>query len=343
MTALPPAGWYPDPEDATRSRYWDGATWTQRPPPAGPGSGLTIALGVCLTLLGVGVGPVAGLALLSGKPTDWSPQATEGADTIWRGYFAATLALGVVALVLGVRTLLRRSAHPAFSLVTGIVTMIIGLAGLLLGFAAVGNGDDMSTPLTLFGAGALITAGALAVTAFSVSVLVSRRARSRAGLPPAGTWPPAVAFGSDARPGDLGLRFLARLFDSVLIIVIAAVPEVLRAADVWQGNWYLSAFIPLAGGLAFVYFVVLEVSLGTTAGKKLLGLRVHGPAGAAKPTVRQSAIRNAVTLIAIIPTVGFLLVFAACIVIAVTIQSSPTAQGKHDELAGGTQVVEAHR
>jgi hypothetical protein len=29
----------------------------------------------------------------------------------------------------------------------------------------------------------------------------------------------------------------------------------------------------------------------------------------------------------------------AIIVIAVTINSSPTKQGKHDELAGGTQVV----
>ncbi len=343
MTMLPPAGWYPDPEGAKRSRYWDGATWTQRPPPAAPGSGLAIALGVCLTLLGVGVGPVAVLPLLSGKPTDWNPQATEGADAIWRGYFGAILALGVVALVLGVRTLLRRSVRPAFSLITGIVTTIAGLAGLLLGFAAVGNGDDMSTPMLLFGAGALITVGALAVTAFSVSVLVSRRGRARAGLPPAGTWSPSAEFGSDVRPGDLRLRFLARLFDSVLIIAIAVVPEVLRATDVWRGNWYLSASIPLAGGLAFVYFVALEVSLGTTAGKKLLGLRVHGPAGAAKPTVRQSAIRNAVTLVALIPTVGFMLVFAACIVIAVTIQSSPTAQGKHDELAGGTQVVEAHR
>jgi hypothetical protein len=29
----------------------------------------------------------------------------------------------------------------------------------------------------------------------------------------------------------------------------------------------------------------------------------------------------------------------AIIVIAVTVSSSPTKQGKHDELAGGTQVV----
>jgi len=41
----------------------------------------------------------------------------------------------------------------------------------------------------------------------------------------------------------------------------------------------------------------------------------------------------------IIPFIGGLLGVVAIIVIAVTINSSPTKQGKHDELAGGTQVV----
>jgi len=27
--SLPAAGWYPDPADATRIRWWDGQTWTQ--------------------------------------------------------------------------------------------------------------------------------------------------------------------------------------------------------------------------------------------------------------------------------------------------------------------------
>lgn len=48
MTALPPEGWYPDPQDGARSRWWDGAKWTdatrhatgtetaiEMPPPAG--------------------------------------------------------------------------------------------------------------------------------------------------------------------------------------------------------------------------------------------------------------------------------------------------------------------
>ena len=56
--------------------------------------------------------------------------------------------------------------------------------------------------------------------------------------------------------------------------------------------------------------------------------------------MQQSAIRNSFTLLSVIPVSS-----AACwhsspyIVIAVTINNSPTKQGKHDELAGGTQVV----
>jgi hypothetical protein len=46
-----------------------------------------------------------------------------------------------------------------------------------------------------------------------------------------------------------------------------------------------------------------------------------------------------VDLAHIIPFIGGLLTLVAVIVIAVTINSSPTKQGKHDELAGGTQVV----
>jgi uncharacterized RDD family membrane protein YckC len=95
----------------------------------------------------------------------------------------------------------------------------------------------------------------------------------------------------------------------------------------------------ISGLIPFAYFVGFEVSQGWTPAKKLLGLSVHGPGGAAKPTAQQSAIRNAFMLLSVIPFVGWLLGLIADIVIAVTINSSPTHQGKHDQLAGGTQVV----
>lgn len=36
MTQTAPAGWYPDPENSTRQRYWDGAAWTQNVAPTSP-------------------------------------------------------------------------------------------------------------------------------------------------------------------------------------------------------------------------------------------------------------------------------------------------------------------
>ncbi len=44
-SSLPPAGWYPDPHDATAQRYWDGARWTEQVARAGA-SGPTTAASV---------------------------------------------------------------------------------------------------------------------------------------------------------------------------------------------------------------------------------------------------------------------------------------------------------
>ena len=145
-------------------------------------------------------------------------------------------------------------------------------------------------------------------------------------------YPPA---GSHGRPGGLGTRFFARLIDGILInIVVFVVSLFLFDRDYW---WLVTGLF--SGVLMFGYFVLLEVTQGATLGKRLLGLTVHGPDGASRPDATQSAIRNSFTLLAILPYLGPLLAFIAYVVIAVTISGSPTKQGKHDELAGGTQVV----
>ena len=130
------------------------------------------------------------------------------------------------------------------------------------------------------------------------------------------------------------MRFVARLIDGIIVNVVAF--AVALAIGALTNYWVTGLF---SGLLMFVYFLAFETTQGWTPGKKILGLSVRGPAGAPKPDVQQSAIRNAWTLFNIIPFIGGLLVLVAVIVIAVTINSSPTKQGKHDELAGGTQVV----
>jgi uncharacterized RDD family membrane protein YckC len=134
--------------------------------------------------------------------------------------------------------------------------------------------------------------------------------------------------------GDLLPRFFARLIDGIIVGIVGFV--VGFVTDTWSNVMVTGLF---TGVLMFGYFVAFEVTQGWTPGKKLLGLSVHGPAGAPKPDLKQSAIRNLFTLLPIVPFIGGLLGVIAIIVIAVTISGSPIKQGKHDELAGGTQVL----
>jgi uncharacterized RDD family membrane protein YckC len=135
-------------------------------------------------------------------------------------------------------------------------------------------------------------------------------------------------------PGDLVPRFFARLIDGILVNIVVFVLSMFLFRD----DWFLVTGL-FSGVLMFGYFVLLEVTQGTSVGKRLLGMRVLGSGGRPKPVFYQSAMRNSFTLLAAVPYVGSLLAFIAYIVIAVTINASPCKQGKHDELAGGTQVI----
>jgi len=132
------------------------------------------------------------------------------------------------------------------------------------------------------------------------------------------------------------VRFGARIIDGILVGIVAGILAMIFGAT---SNILVTGLF--SGVLMFAYFVAMEVTQGRTLGKMLLGLSVHGPGGASKPDVKQSAIRNAFTLLTIVPYIGGLLAVIAYVVIAVTINGSPTKQGKHDELAGGTQVVKS--
>lgn len=149
-----------------------------------------------------------------------------------------------------------------------------------------------------------------------------------------GGYYPSMPPATYGRPGGLGERFAARFIDGLLVGVLSFILALIFGAS---SNIMVTGLF--TGLLTFIYFVALEVTQSRTVGKMALGLSVRGPGGAPKPDFKQSAIRNAFTLLPIIPYVGGLLGVIAIVVIAVTISNSPTKQGKHDELAGGTQVV----
>ncbi|GJF14259.1 RDD family protein [Mycolicibacterium cyprinidarum] len=146
-----------------------------------------------------------------------------------------------------------------------------------------------------------------------------------------GSYPPPSG---GQQPGGLGLRFAARILDGILVGIVGGI--LVYAIGMASSIMITGLF---TGLLSFAYYVAFEITQGWTPAKKLLGLSVHGPGGAAKPDFRQSAIRNSWTLLPIVPFIGGLLGVIAIVIIAMTINSSPTKQGKHDELAGGTQVV----
>ena len=166
--------------------------------------------------------------------------------------------------------------------------------------------------------------------------------------PPAGYLPPPSPYGAPGgypsgppaawggQPGGLGARWGARLIDGLLLGIVAFL-----LSFFFDDSSRILVTGLFTGLLTFAYFVAMEVTQGRTLGKMALGLTVRGPGGAPKPDFKQSAIRNAFTLLPIVPFIGGLLGVIAIVLIAVTINSSPTKQGKHDELAGGTQVIKS--
>ena len=166
-----------------------------------------------------------------------------------------------------------------------------------------------------------------------------------------GAPPPGVG-----QPADLLVRFLARLIDGVLLAVVnfvligAVVVAAITGGDSGvapngETSFAASAiYAILTTAITLGYFALLESKRGQTIGKMALKLQTQGPDGR-HPTMQEALKRNAflaIGLLGIIPFLGFiasLATLAAYIAIAVTISSSPTRQGWHDNFAGGTRVV----
>ena len=112
MHATPP-GWYPDPNDPTTQRYWDGSDWTHNRAPSGPGklpnNGKAIA-SMVLGILGLLILYVIGsiLALVFGYMAKNEIEASNGGQAgggmatagIVMGWVGIGLALLYLVLIL---------------------------------------------------------------------------------------------------------------------------------------------------------------------------------------------------------------------------------------------------
>jgi uncharacterized RDD family membrane protein YckC len=181
--------------------------------------------------------------------------------------------------------------------------------------------------------------------------------------PPGQQYPSAPGYGYGAapsgvgRPGELGIRFVARLIDGIIVGIVVGILNAIIVVGLFGlsgGNsygismgagWAASAISSIISAALYLgYFAFMESRNGQTVGKMVFKLQTQGPDGS-KPTTEESVKRNlwvALGILGVIPflaIVGSLLELAAVIAIAVTINNSPTKQGWHDNFAGGTKVV----
>lgn len=151
---------------------------------------------------------------------------------------------------------------------------------------------------------------------------------------------------------ELGVRFVARLIDGVLlwavfaiiivpIVVVAAFGEPFSFGTAYTGFGVDTFVAGVIWAVIIVgYFALMESSRGQTVGKMAMKLKTEGPDGQ-NPPLEMAIKRNAFYALAIIPVIGGLAELALVIYIAVTISQSATNTGWHDTFAGGTRVTAA--
>ncbi len=162
---------------------------------------------------------------------------------------------------------------------------------------------------------------------------------------------------SGPRPAELLDRFLARLIDGVLLVVVNGIIVTAiiiggimgsSASVIGTGGSYAAVLVSsLVSAAIYVgYFAFMEATQGRTVGKMVMKLRTVGPDGG-NPTVEQAVRRNiwmGFGVLGIIPIIGGIIgalgELVAVIMIAVGINNDTVnRQAWHDKFAGGTRVI----
>jgi uncharacterized RDD family membrane protein YckC len=127
------------------------------------------------------------------------------------------------------------------------------------------------------------------------------------------------------------LRFIALLIDSIPLSIIAYVIfwfAIIPIAFAAAWGWIL--LFPLIYGIfALLYFIIMEVTIGATVGKKILGFEVQMTNGS-KVTFDKSFIRNISKLFGIFLILDWLVAI---------VTPGPDPHQKYSDRIAGTTVV----
>ena len=126
-------------------------------------------------------------------------------------------------------------------------------------------------------------------------------------------------------PATVPVRVAARAID---VVIVVALVVALGMRIGFGFDW-------LAIGASFIwlYFAVLDATVGTTPGKFACGLRVVDGNGM-RPSLSQALKREAFTAVGAIPFVGPIIAIGLWAWFLVAMRRSPLGQGPHDLFAG---------
>lgn len=139
MSELPPADWYPDPEDPAQQRYWDGAQWTEHRAPAAAPADPSAPAAPYGSSGGAAAGPAWGQGSTAGPATGAGTNGMAITSLVVAviSFFLAFVAIGglggIVAVVLGVLALRRVKDSGQGGRGLAIGGIVVGALSVLLG------------------------------------------------------------------------------------------------------------------------------------------------------------------------------------------------------------------